>query len=59
MSGLLGCRRFFMIKYFENMEEFRCQTCSKLFFKYKLRKSLVVEVKCTRCNNISYLVVKK
>lgn len=48
-----------MKDYFESMEQFRCPTCNKLLFRYKLKGSLVIEVKCTRCSNISNLVVKK
>lgn len=44
---------------FNEMEEFRCPTCNKLFFKYKLKGSLVVQVKCTRCANVTNLIVNK
>ena len=50
---------FLMRDYLKDMEEFRCPTCNKLFFRYKLKGSLTLEVKCTRCSNISNLVVKK
>lgn len=43
----------------ENMNEFRCPNCNKLFFKYRVKGSLTVEVKCTKCNQISTLIVDK
>jgi phage FluMu protein Com len=40
------------------MNEFRCPICNRLFFRYKLKGNLTVEVKCTRCNNISSLKIE-
>lgn len=40
---------------FENMNDFRCPRCNKLLFRYKLKGSLEVQVKCTRCNTIAVL----
>lgn len=42
----------------ENMNQFRCPSCNKLLFRYKLKGSLKVEVKCIRCRRISTLIVK-
>lgn len=39
------------------MEDFRCPTCSRLLFRYKIRGKVVIEIKCNRCKNISHLVV--
>ncbi|MDP4143227.1 MAG: hypothetical protein Q8936_01915 [Bacillota bacterium] len=44
---------------FENYDEFRCPSCNKLFFKYKLKGSLRVEIKCTRCSKITNLIIEK
>ncbi|KRQ86018.1 Mu-like prophage protein Com [Caloramator mitchellensis] len=43
----------------ENMDDFRCPKCNKLLFKYRLKGSLAVEVKCTRCSVIATLIIKK
>lgn len=43
---------------FENMDQFRCPMCNKLLFRYKLKGSLKVEVRCTRCNKIATLTVE-
>lgn len=40
------------------MNEFRCPQCNKLLFKYKLKGSLKIEVKCTRCYGVANLVVE-
>ena len=40
------------------MKEYRCPVCNKLLFKYKLKGNLKVEVKCTRCNRISTLIIE-
>ena len=38
---------------YENMNEFRCPTCNKLLFKYRLKGAMTIEIKCTRCGNFS------
>ncbi|QAT40869.1 Com family DNA-binding transcriptional regulator [Clostridium sp. JN-9] len=43
----------------ENMNEFRCLECNKLLFKYKLKGSLKVQVKCTRCGCITNLTIER
>jgi phage FluMu protein Com len=48
-----------MINNFEDMEQFRCPTCSKLLFKYKLRGNLEVQIKCIRCRTIAALVIDR
>jgi phage FluMu protein Com len=40
-----------------DMNEFRCPECNKLIFKYRLKGSLMLEVKCTRCNKIASLAI--
>jgi phage FluMu protein Com len=42
---------------FDSFNEFRCPACNKLIFKYRLKGSLSVEVKCTRCNKVASLVI--
>jgi len=44
---------------FEVINKFRCPSCNKLFFKYKLKGSLKVEIKCTRCSEKSTLIIEK
>lgn len=46
-------------KMFENMNDFRCPRCNKLLFRYRLKGSLEVQVKCTRCNTIAVLKEEK
>jgi phage FluMu protein Com len=58
-AGALNNRRVSMKDNFNEMEEFRCPTCNKLFFKYRLKGSLIVQVKCTRCANVTNLIVNK
>lgn len=43
----------------DDMEEFRCPVCEKLLFKFKLKGSLKVQVKCTRCSSIATLIVDR
>jgi phage FluMu protein Com len=46
-----------MNDFFKEMKQFRCPTCNKLLFKYRLKGSLSLEIKCTRCdNNISIIL---
>lgn len=45
------------MKFISSFEEFRCPVCNKLLFKYRLKGSLSLEIKCTRCdNNISIIL---
>lgn len=44
---------------FEEMDQFRCPTCNKLLFRYRLKGHLEAQVKCTRCNSISALIVDR
>ncbi|WP_168198318.1 hypothetical protein [Crassaminicella thermophila] len=37
----------------ENMNEFRCEKCKKLLFKYKLSGHMKIDVKCTRCRYLT------
>ncbi|WP_242852172.1 Com family DNA-binding transcriptional regulator [Clostridium carboxidivorans] len=46
-----------MIKDFSEMDQFRCPKCNKLLFKYKLRGSIQIQIKCTRCSTIATLIV--
>lgn len=48
-----------VIKDFNEMDQFRCPTCSKLLFKYRLKGNLEVQVKCTRCSTIATLIVDR
>jgi len=43
----------------KDIEEFRCPSCNKLFFKYNLKGELKVEIKCTKCKKISTLIVDR
>lgn len=40
------------------MIEFRCLNCNKLIFKYKLKGSIAIQVKCTRCGMVSKITLK-
>jgi phage FluMu protein Com len=42
---------------FSEMEQFRCPTCSKLLFKYRLRGNIEIQIKCTRCSSIATLII--
>jgi hypothetical protein len=37
------------------LNDFRCDKCSQLQFKYRLKgDKIVIEIKCYACNNFSY-----
>jgi len=40
---------------FEEMNQFRCPSCNKLLFLYRLKGTLKIEVRCTRCNKLAIL----
>lgn len=40
---------------FEEMNQFRCPSCNKLLFLYRLKGTLRIEVRCTRCNRLAIL----
>jgi len=44
---------------FEEMNQFRCPSCNKLLFRYKLKGSLRIEVKCTRCTQVATLIIER
>jgi phage FluMu protein Com len=41
----------------ENMNEFRCPKCNRLFFRFKLKGDLFLEVRCNRCKQNTTLIL--
>lgn len=39
------------------MKNFRCPKCNKLAFNYELQGSLIIELKCSRCNSMIKTII--
>lgn len=40
------------------MRAFRCPKCNKLLFQYNLNGFFYIEIKCSRCSEISEVVIE-
>ncbi|MDD4409163.1 MAG: hypothetical protein PHW52_00745 [Candidatus Pacebacteria bacterium] len=41
-----------------NLDEYRCPTCKKLFFKANAKKG-IIEIKCKNCKNIHQMDISQ